>query len=782
MNTKLAQIRNAALRPPPVPPAYDGARQPEWRKYIAAVLRYKWLVIGFTLLGTIVAVFASSRLDPRYEARAVIWVEVSDPRARAPEPVVAGGGQLLGATGWVDLLQSHAVLDEVVNSERLYLSIESPGADSAFDGMSTNPEYHPGHYTLAVDKAGGYTLSDDKGVVEQGKVGEPVGASIGLTWVPPAGTLRPGQSVQFTLRSQYEAARDLAKDLGVVTDLGGNFLRLELEGDDPSVVAETVNAIAKRFVEVATDLKRKKLGELARILSEQLEKARQNLSGAESALQAFQTRTAPVLLGGGMPGTPGARTTADPVLSSFIELRGDEEQLSRDRQALERLLLTANDSSGIAVDALMFIGSAQRAPDVSRAIQDLTGKQAEMRALLLRYTPEHALVKRLQADIDVLQRTTLPAATRALAGELAARERELHGRVASASVDLRKIPTLAIEDARLRRDVETAEEVFTRIQQRYGEAQLAEVSSLADVRVLDSAVPPDRPVGDAGAILVLLGLIGSFGVSAVGAVLLQGFDPSVQDPQQITGEFGLRILGALPHVKGGNGASMTVDALRGVRMNVMHNYGAAGPVVLTISSPSTGDGKSFVALNLAASFADAGHNTLLIDGDIRRGGLHRVLGKHRKPGLMDVVLGDVPLEQALHTTSRPNLSFLACGSRSHAGPEHLSSPRMSQLLVELRKRYDVITIDSPPLAAGIDPYVLSTLSGNLLLVLRLGVTDRSLAAGRLEALARLPIRVLGTVLNGVRERDIYSHYAYVLEGYELKDEETAWAEEKILRS
>ena len=782
MNTKLSPVRNAALRPPPPPTAYEAGRQPEWRRYVAAVLRYKWLVVGFTLAGTIVAAFASSRMDPRYEARAVIWVEVTDPRARTPEPVVAGGGQLLGATGWVDLLQSHAVLDEVVRSEQLYLIVESPEAGAAFEGMSTGDEYHPGHYTLTLDKTGGYTLSNDDRVVEQGKVGEPVGASIGLTWVPAAGTLVPGQSVRFTLRSQYEAARDLARDLGVVTELGGNFLRLELEGDDPTLVAGTVNAIAKRFVEVATDLKRKKLSELARILSEQLERARQNLSATESELQAFRTRTAPVLLGGGMPGTPGARTTADPVLTSFIELRGTEEQLSRDRQALERLLLSATDSTGLAVDALMFIGSAQRAPEVSRAIQDLTSKQAEMRALLLRYTPEHALVKRLQADIDALRRTTLPAATRALAGELAARERELRDRVESASGDLRRIPTLAIEDARLRRDVETAEEVFTRIQQRYGEAQLAEVSSLADVRVLDYAAPPERPVGDAGAILILLGMIGSFGVSAVGAVLLQGIDPSVQDPQQVTGEFGLRILGALPHVKGGSGASMTVDALRGVRMNVMHNYGAAGPVVLAVSSPSTGDGKSFVALNLAASFADAGHNTLLIDGDIRRGGLHRVLSKRRKPGLMDVLVGEVQLDQSLHTTSRANLSFLSCGSRSHSGPEHLSSPAMSQMMIELRKRYEVIVMDSPPLAAGIDPYVLGTLTGHMLLVLRLGVTDRSLAAGRFEALSRLPIRVLGTVLNGVRERDIYSYYAYVLEGYETRDEESTWAEEKILHS
>ena len=153
----------------------------------------------------------------------------------------------------------------------------------------------------------------------------------------------------------------------------------------------------------------------------------------------------------------------------------------------------------------------------------------------------------------------------------------------------------------------------------------------------------------------------------------------------------------------------------------------------------------------------------------------------RKPGLTDVLAGEASLEAALRTTAHSGLTFLACGSRTHTGPELLSSPTMSKLLVELRGRYDAIILDSPPLAAGIEPYVLGSVSGNLLLVLRMGLTDRELAEAKLDALDRLPIRVLGAVLNDVRSTAQYVRYAYALEGYELRDEKETWAENKILR-
>src|SRR6059036_3844472 len=179
---------------------------------------------------------------------------------------------------------------------------------------------------------------------------------------------------------------------------------------------------------------------------------------------------------------------------------------------------------------------------------------------------------------------------------------------------------------------------------------------------------------------------------------------------------GLPILGALPHFKGrrdgsGSGGSRggeaksarphegvaeLVEALRGTCLNLVHAYGAAGPLLVTITSPGPGDGKSFLAANVALAFADGGHRTLLIDGDIRRGVLHRRFKAARQPGLTDFLREEATREQIIQPTAYPWLSFIGCGTRSQRAPELLGSPAMDSLITTLRPDFDVILIDSPP--------------------------------------------------------------------------------------
>src|SRR5439155_559148 len=150
-------------------------------------------------------------------------------------------------------------------------------------------------------------------------------------------------------------------------------------------------------------------------------------------------------------------------------------------------------------------------------------------------------------------------------------------------------------------------------------------------------------------------------------------DGRVHYPQQVTGAMGLPILGAVPHLarNGGtrkpDGVMQVVEAVRGIRLNVQHAHGT-GPVVVTVTSAGRSDGKSFLASNLALAFADAGSRTLLVDGDIRCGRLHRVRKLARKPGLTDLLAGDATPEQVLQGTPYRTLTLLAAGTRTLAGP------------------------------------------------------------------------------------------------------------------
>jgi capsular exopolysaccharide synthesis family protein len=236
------------------------------------------------------------------------------------------------------------------------------------------------------------------------------------------------------------------------------------------------------------------------------------------------------------------------------------------------------------------------------------------------------------------------------------------------------------------------------------------------------------------------------------------------------------LLGVVPRC-GRNGDKGTeksqeavVEAFRGIRLNLLNEYGPARPVVVAVTSPGSGDGKSFVSSNLALAFAYANYRTLLVDADLRRGALHRELKVQRQPGLTDFLAGEASVERILQTTSYRSLDFLASGTRRRDAPELMGSARMADLLADLRSRYALIVLDTAPLGAGVDAFALTTLVGSMLMVLRLGRTDREMAEAKLEVLRRLPLRLLGSILNDVRDGSEYQAYGYYMDGYELTNE------------
>ena len=107
---------------------------------------------------------------------------------------------------------------------------------------------------------------------------------------------------------------------------------------------------------------------------------------------------------------------------------------------------------------------------------------------------------------------------------------------------------------------------------------------------------------------------------------------------------------------------------------------------------------------------------------------------------------------------------------------------MSELLASLRSQYGVVIVDSPPLGAGVDAFSLGTMTGHILLVLRTGLTDREMAEAKLDVIDRLPIRIVGAVLNGIRGGGVYKYYSYYLPGYEYEPEGKDGGTRRLLES
>jgi capsular exopolysaccharide synthesis family protein len=191
---------------------------------------------------------------------------------------------------------------------------------------------------------------------------------------------------------------------------------------------------------------------------------------------------------------------------------------------------------------------------------------------------------------------------------------------------------------------------------------------------------------------------------------------------------------------------------------IRYEFPPSTPVVLAVSSPSSNDGKSLVSSNLALAFASAGHRTLLIDGDVRRGTLHSTFDIQVTPGLVEYLSNGTGLEAVVKSTSAENLFLLPRGARATRAPELLVSVKMNTLIETARQNFDAVIIDSPPLIAGVDAYALAAAAGNILVVLRQGLSDRKLAAAKLAIADRLPIRILGAVINGISGGGMYRYY------------------------
>jgi capsular exopolysaccharide synthesis family protein len=718
-------------------------------------------------------VLATRFMKPEYTVQATIWIE--SPSGRGG-PVRAGS--VVEGYNWVELLTTFTVLDSVVARERLYLTFTDPKDSVLFTNFKLKERFRPGTYVLQTDKAGrAFSLKSGEGLaVQQGKTGEAVGTRIGFDWTPPTDRLTrtKGRKIEFKVTSPRDASIELRTQLTALMKEQGNFLRLMLVGNNPVRLTTTMNALINQYVDVAAELKRRRLAELSAILAQQLDTVGRELRDAEGRLEGFKVQTITKPSEGTIL-SPGTQQTTGTVVTRYFQQKLAAEDLRRDREALQTVLARAK-AGDLAVDAYQTIPSVRNAPDLQGALKELSTAEAELRTLRYRYTEEYKPVQDLQQRIKEIRDQSIPAYTNALVAGLQQQENDIRQLVATSSRELQEMPARSIYEQRYTREVQSIATIYNDLQNRYESAKLAEASAIPDVRILDPAVLPERPTSNSASRLILMGFMASTGLALGLAILLDQLDKRFRYPEQVTNELGLAIFGAIPAIKNLKSgkedveeAAHVVEAFRAIRLNLLHSYGS-GPVLLTVSSPGPGDGKSLVSSNLALSFAEAGYKAVLVDGDIRRGELHRMFKAERIPGLIDYLMRQVTLEQVLRPTTHPNLMLLPCGTRRHSGPELLGSGTMTELVGALKGRFNVVIVDSPPLGAGIDPFVLGTVTGNIMLVLRSGETNRQMAEAKIRLLDRLPVRILGAVLNDIRTTESqYQYYSYVY-GY-TSDEE-----------
>ena len=761
---------------PPAQPAAQAQGAMSLGRYVSALKRYKWLIAIMTLVGVAGGVVATKFITPTYQVDTTIVIgESPDPKGPVRPQVT------LREEAWRELLLSFAILDPVARQSGSYLTPKSEADSAIFRNFEPTSDLQAGEYTLTANKGTKkYDLAAKRArstaVVESGTLGDSVGRTVGFAWVPNADAVAARSPLKFEVKTPREAAADLRSRLSVYLPPESRFIKVSLRGKRSQPLAVEMNSILREFVAEAAALKKKNLTDQRIALNEQLEQSSASLQNLERQLKEFEVKVA-VERPKGLPMLPNGLIIQDPASASFFTLKVQSETARRDREAVQALL-GSGPNARVTPEQLLSIPSLlASSPDLKASVDELTKAEADLRTLRSRYTEQMPLVIAKAQEVERMKTQTLPSITRQVLEQLGRQETELDRRIAAASSDMQRIPATSIEESRLTRERDLAATLYADIKGRYQLAQLAEASAIPDVSVLDSAVAPLKPTSNTAPMILLMVIGGCLGLGIVLAILLDLLDKRFRYPEQATHELGLDILGTIPTIRRGkNGATrmedeaQLVEAFRGLRLNVRNAANGSGPVTVAISSPGPGDGKSLISSNLALAFAEAGYRTLLIDGDIRRGQLHSTFGVPQRPGLVDHLTGDIVVEDVIRETSHGNLFLIPCGTRRHRGPELLAADTTVKMIRALRSRFDAIIVDTAPLGAGIDPYALGSAAGTMMLVLRTGQTDRKLAQAKLTTLDRLPVRLIGAVVNDVQAEGMYKYYAY-LDGYGTLDED-----------
>jgi capsular exopolysaccharide synthesis family protein len=266
---------------------------------------------------------------------------------------------------------------------------------------------------------------------------------------------------------------------------------------------------------------------------------------------------------------------------------------------------------------------------------------------------------------------------------------------------------------------------------------------------------------------LLIGLVAGFG----GALVRELLDRTVTTPDQLHDLVHLPVLGVIaydadaaarPLIVSTDPWSARSEAFRQLRTNLRFINPDQRPRSITITSSVPGEAKTTTAVNLAIALAEAGLNVCLVEGDLRRPKASDYLGVERAAGLTDVLIGSVPLDDALQVwgTSK-SFTFLASGPLPPNPSELLDSRGMEVVIAELERRFDLVLIDSPPLLPVTDGAVLASLTGGALFVVRHGITRREQVARAVGSLRSADALVFGAILTFVPTRgpDAY-HYDY----------------------
>ena len=575
---------------------------------------------------------------------------------------------------------------------------------------------------------------------------------------------------------------------------GTRILEITCESTNPSFAADFLNTAANEYIGQNQQNRLNTVNLTTQWLSQELDQSRNKMLEAEKRLQEFVETSGNLF------------ASRDSTLAE-TELRDFQDRLSDAETALIEKQTRYEAVKKAPADTLPEILTDETVHGIQTHIADLRREEAP---LLSKLTLQHPKVKAIESQITELQGDLKKATDSAVARitseyESAKRNRDL---LSNAYVkQSQKVTAQGGKEAQynaLKREGESARQTYNNLLLQSSQAGIVGSIPVNNVWLVDPSVPPSKPTKPKPPLIIGIGAGLGLALCAGIVFLREGLNQRVSSPTHARQMFNIPQLGVIPSVEAAeprrtllpglglkNGAEdEAADGARfppfvGVETGsspqvswlaesfrvtlaslVRESQGVGPPQVILVTSARPKEGKTTIACNLGKALAETGRRVLVLDADFRRPRVHKVFGLPSGRGLVDLLSEDTAIDEypdeALSVgTSTPRLHILPNGRRSENISKALYSPRLRDLFRRLRKRFDTILVDAPPMLGIADARVMSVMVDGVVLVLRAGITDKNSAQEALEQIQSDNTMILGTVLNdwkGSSKSDMSYYY------------------------
>jgi len=560
----------------------------------------------------------------------------------------------------------------------------------------------------------------------------------------------------------------LARNRDVIPERLSLIIDVEYRHPDREIAAKVANLFADEYIaynaHTLVDESMKAVEELEQRANDQ----RKKVDDIAAALQAYREKNNSVSLD----------QRKDIVTEKLQDLNKDVTASSTALQTAQirwKEVVTTKNEGGNLLD-LSFIASV---PAVSQLQQQVASSKITVAQLSQRYRAKHPQMIQAVNSLNEAQRQLQHAIDTAAAQVESDYQSALQNyeqsreALAAQETDSLKLDRYALEYTNLDRDYDVNEKLLEHILERVRETSMTSTVENQNARIVDRATPGGRPVSPNYSLNLGLGAIGGLAFGMALAFLTAYLDDRVKSAFDIESVVGLPLVGIVPEIKKLGHAEDMQDSVAGKdSREVTESFSTLLSTLklkeetknaqcILITSTIASEGKTFITSNLAQTYAAHGERVVVVDCDLRRPAVNRVFHLENLKGVIDVCIGGASLDEVIVKDVRKNLDVIPTGGRSKNPTHVLSSKQFAVMLSDLRKRYDRVFVDTPPVAIVSDALIVMPLVDGWLYSIYFNKVRRKTAEFCAKRLLDVNVPNLGAVLNGLTGGVggyYYSHY------------------------